>query len=624
MLLLARDGRQAAAIEAAEAFAARLASELGIAPSDDLAGLSSRIRAGGLAEARRPAHAMPRPSARRRIALLAAASLACLAAVLLWLAPARFPEAPAGDVSLLVRPFEAGDGVRAELAQGFADDLATELVRRSGLDVLSRESGRLIPDTGEAASGASHVLGGRMRADADRWVLNVWITETGSGREIWADRLRGSPEDPRAVRDEVLTRISDRIGVALSPVPDAAPVALPQDAVPAYLRTLSLLHSGTPEGNAAAIAPLRDLAEAHPEAVEPVAGLVLAHERIAFEADDYARAAGLHWLEGYLTLKRHLASVEAEHPDLLAARARLALRRLDHAAAGAFARRAIAADAAHVAALEVLARSLALTGETAAARRQAIRAITLSPAAPEAGYTALALAAFADGDMDAAADAVDAAFDAAREGPLQLLALRAAIFGLGQDATAARDAFGDLVAAVESRPFGAWRIGDVTFTNPRAATWRRPSAAEAAGLIRFDGAAANARLLDGLLAASGEAGAAAAVSSVPLGPARIEDLLFNRQILGRRTWLVQHEWSQTRTETGTLFQGGAFGPLPGARQGRSDVIDGRLCDRWTWDETEIENCQVVVRDGPDGNYALIGETGRFPFVLAGPAPDAED
>jgi hypothetical protein len=273
-------------------------------------------------------------------------------------------------------------------------------------------------------------------------------------------------------------------------------------------------------------------------------------------------------------------------------------------------------DRSNVAALEVLARSLALAGETEAARSIATRAITLSPAAPQDGYTALALAAFADGDMAAAADAVEAAFDVARDHPLQLLALRAAILGLGPDDTVARAAFADLVAAVESRPFGAWRIGDVPFTNPRATTWLRPSGAEASSLIRYADGTTDARLQEGLVRASGQTRLETAPRSAPLSGAEIEELLFNQRLRGQQTWLVQRDWSQTRTADGALFQEGAFGPLPGSREGRSEVIGGRLCDRWMWEATELENCHLVVRTSTEEAYAFIGETGRFPFVIA--------
>lgn len=620
MRLLALDGRHAAAIGAAEGFARRLAEDLAFAPSAELADLADRIRAGELPAAPRRSHGATRHAAGKRPVLLSIAAVFVIAGAFLWATLARDRLPDPDRINLLVRPFDAGPGVQADLAQGFSDDLATELVRRSALAILSRESGRLIPEDADASSGASHVLRGRIRADENRWVLNLWITETGSRREVWAERFLGNPDDPRDLRDEIVTRISDRIGLALLPPPELAPVALPDPAVPAYLRALSRLHSGTPEANAEAIVTLTALVEAYPDAIDPIAALVVAHERVAFEADDYARAAGLHWLEGYLSMKRLLAETWADHPDLHAARARLALRRLDYATAELQARKALDRDASHVAALEILARTLAVTGATKAAEAAAVRAITLSPADPGDGYTALALAAFADGDMNAATEAAGTALEVARGPPLLLRVLTAAIRGLGPDAGVAHVAFADFVAAVESRPYGAGQLGEVVYVNPRAATWRRPSGAEAATFISFTDPAANARLRDGLVRADPSAAEVMpAEPAAPLSGEAIEDLLLDRRIEGWQTWLVQEDWSQLRTADGTVRQRGVFGPLPAARSGQSRIIDGRLCDQWVWQGTTIENCQLVVPTSEAGGYALIGETGRFPFRGAGEA-----
>jgi TolB-like protein len=618
MSLLAGAGRTGAAIAAADAFAATLSSDLGIAPSDALAGLTARIRAGGFDPAPSGPVVMAPSRPKRRPALASAAAVFLVAASLLWTTLSRDRAAGPELARLLVRPFEAGEGVPSELARGFSDDLATALVRRAAIDVLSRESGRLVAPGSEAASGASHVLRGRVRSEGEQWVLNVWIAETGDGREVWAGRFTGSASAPRDLREEIVARITDGIGLELAALPEPSQPTLPEEAVPAYLGALSRLHSGSPEGNAEALERFGQLAESHPGAIEPLAGLVVALQRVAFEADDYARAAGLHWLEGYLMLKLAMASAGEDHPDILTARAGLALRRLDHLAAQSLARRALERDSGHVGALAVLSRSLALTGETDAARRIATGAVALSPASPQDGYLSLALAAFAEDDLAAAREAVETAIRTARGRPMQLLALRAAILGLEGDAITAHAAFQDLVEALESRPFGAWRIGDVAFSNPRASTWRRPTAAEVATLVRYADARVDNRFRDGIMEASGELhGSDHIARATTLADQEIEDRLFNRRIVGERSWISAGDWSQVRTTDGTLHQDGAFGPLPRAREGTSFVIDGRLCDRWNWRETEIENCQLVMMDGYSENYILVGETGWFPFAITG-------
>ncbi|EAR51276.1 probable transcriptional regulator [Oceanicola granulosus HTCC2516] len=614
MRCLALEGRSAAAIEALEAMTARLEEDLAVAPSEASLGLAEEIRSGSLAP-RAGAVARGVPSGRSATGPLVAIAVTCvlLLSVLLLRDPLPRPD----SIRLLVRPFHADSGMTEDLATGFADDLATELVRRASLHVLSRESGRLVPVGGEARTAASHVLEGRVRAVDEGWTINLWITELSTGREVWAERFEGSAGDPRLLRDEIVAELGERIGIALRPAADLPATTLTDAAMPAYLRALARLHSGTPEGNAEAMAALEELAQAHPAAPEPAAALALAYERIAFGADAHARAAGLHWREGYLLLKWQLARTEADHPGLLAARARLALRRLDHAEAEILARQALASESAHVAALEVLAESLALTGDTGEARRLATRAVLLSPSAPAGGYTAIALATFAEGDLAAAADAVAMALDGTASPSPRLLALAAAIRGLGPDAPRARAAFADLVAASESRPFGAWRLGDITYTNPRAATWSRPTGTDAAQLIRFADPAVDALLRSGLARAAGEAASTAPARSTPLEGGEIEELLMNARIVGRPSWLARQSWSQIRTASGHLEQRGPLGPLPAAREGRSRIVDSRLCDRWTWRDSDLESCQLVVRTGLPGTLAMIGEIGVFPFV----APD---
>lgn len=614
---LAGDGRSAAALEVADRFTERLSADLGIAPSQAFVDLVGALRRGEIAPAYPPSAEVTRGASRSSMRSLAAALAAGLAVALGLVAfNSLRPDPPDGDgMRLLVRPFEAGEGLDAALAEGFGDDLATELVRRAALEVMARESGRLIADSGVPESGASHVLQGRLRRDGDRLVLNLWITNVGTGREVWAGRFSGGARAPRVFRDRVVAQVADRIDLALAPAPEA-PLPLPAEAVPEYLRALSALHAGTPEANADALAALAPLHAAHPDAPGPAGALAVAYERLAFEADAYARAADRHWREGYLGLKAVLARAELDHPDLLAARARLALRRLDHAAAEAAARQALRLEPAHVDSLAVLAETQALTGATAEAVATAERVIALAPATPAGGYTALALARFAEGDLAAAEAAAVTALEYARTPSLRLRALVAAITGLRAPGQKAHAAFAELVAAADSRPFAAWRVGDLTYDNPRAATWRRPTGSDAAALITFAVPDLEARFRTGLLAADPQSKPdPTAPAERPMTGAAIRQTLFGQEILGMSSWLVQQGWRQVRTERGALFQVGAFGPLAGAQEGTSHVVGDRLCDRWEWRGTPLESCQRLVFSGAAGRYALIGETGRFDFQL---------
>lgn len=615
MKRLAIEGRTAAALDIAERFAARLSQDLEIEPSPDLKALVEVIRAGNLRTAAEPVHASFAPGHRKRPIWSAIAAALLVTVTLSWLWFSQDPLPAPEEMRVLVRPFAAGPGLDDGVAEGFGDDLSTELVRRSSLEILSRESGRLISKEAEQDSGASHVLRGRLREDGDQLVLNLWITDLKDGREVWAGRFAGSAADLRAFRNSVVESVADQIDLALAPAPDPPALRLLPKAVPDYLRALSLLHAGLPEANAEAVAALTKLLDEHPRAAGPTSALALAYERIAFGTDDYARAAGLHWLEGYLALKALLARSDSKDPSLLSARARLALRRLDYTRAEALARQALRAESGHVEALEVLARTLALTGATEEAIGTANRAIALAPAAPVEGYKAMALAHFHAGDVAAARAAANTGIDLSRVTSLELLVLAAASAALEGDLPQAEAAFNTLVSSVQSRPFRAWRLGDVTYENPRAATWRRPRGGEAALLIGFADPQVQSRLYRGLeLADPSISSPGTAPAWHRLSDGEIERAMFGRKINGAASWLVQQGWSQVRTETGQLFQSGAFGPIPGAQEGASRVFDDHLCDRWLWQGEELESCQLVLH-AEDFGYALHGETGVFPFIM---------
>ena len=266
-------------------------------------------------------------------------------------------------------------------------------------------------------------------------------------------------------------------------------------------------------------------------------------------------------------------------------------------------------------ALEVLAGTLALTGATKEAVGMANRAIALAPATPGEGYKAMALAHFYAGDVAAARAAANTGIDLSRVTSLELLVLAAASAALAGDLPEAEAAFIALVSSVQSRPFRAWRLGDVVYENPRAATWRRPRGGEAALLISFRDPEVQSRLHRGLeLADPSVSSPGTAPAWRRLSGSEIEETMFGRRITGAASWLVQQGWSQVRTDTGQLFQTGAFGPLTGAQEGASRVFQDSVCDRWLWHSEDLESCQLVLR-ADDFGYALHSETGVFPFIF---------
>ena len=94
----------------------------------------------------------------------------------------------------------------AFFADGLIDDIATELVRTSQIEVLPRSVfGRDEPVTSERAAerGATHVLGGTMRRSEGRLRVNTQLVDTATGRIVWAERYDHAAEVTFAMHDAI-------------------------------------------------------------------------------------------------------------------------------------------------------------------------------------------------------------------------------------------------------------------------------------------------------------------------------------------------------------------------------------------------------------------------------------
>ena len=172
------------------------------------------LRVGGTA-----APPMPRrPHGVRWIA--GAAALALLVAIGLWwstgqqarrLSPGPDPVADAAQPpTLAIAPFEAlgKDSQELLLARGITADLLTDLSKSSGLSVIgfSPMEGR----PGSEVSGhaeSRYLVSGTVQRIEQRLRLQVFLTERGSGRQLWSERFDRSLTDLFAVQDELGPKI---------------------------------------------------------------------------------------------------------------------------------------------------------------------------------------------------------------------------------------------------------------------------------------------------------------------------------------------------------------------------------------------------------------------------------
>src|SRR5213596_602662 len=147
-----------------------------------------------------------------------AAALALLIATGLWWSTGRqaggLSPGPVVDLAqaptLAIAPFEAlgKDSQELLLARGITADLLTDLSKSYGLSVIgfSPMEGR----PGSEVSGhaeSRYLVSGTVQRIEQRLRLQVFLTERGSGRQLWSERFDRSLTDLFAVQDELGPKI---------------------------------------------------------------------------------------------------------------------------------------------------------------------------------------------------------------------------------------------------------------------------------------------------------------------------------------------------------------------------------------------------------------------------------
>ncbi|MFK8034538.1 MAG: winged helix-turn-helix domain-containing tetratricopeptide repeat protein, partial [Hyphomicrobiales bacterium] len=134
---------------------------------------------------------------------------------------APVPQSVTNHPSLAVIPFEnlsppiatEEDAQRDYFADGISEDLLTDLSKIPELKISSRNAcfaikkQRLeVQEIGQKLN-VDHVLEGSIRQQGGRLRINVQLSETLNGRQIWAERFEGSSNETFALQDELNAKI---------------------------------------------------------------------------------------------------------------------------------------------------------------------------------------------------------------------------------------------------------------------------------------------------------------------------------------------------------------------------------------------------------------------------------
>lgn len=186
-----------------------------------------------------PAVEMPtsvhgRSRLRRRAATIGVLMALLVAATYLWQATRRETASSAGEetptaadadrVSALptvtVTPFDsvADDAAQVYLARGITADLTTDLSRLAGLRVIgaSTAAGQAPGTSRPKQPSARYLVSGSVQRAGDQLRVNVRLTDSVTGRQLWSERYEKALGDLFVVQDEIVTRLVSALPVKMS------------------------------------------------------------------------------------------------------------------------------------------------------------------------------------------------------------------------------------------------------------------------------------------------------------------------------------------------------------------------------------------------------------------------
>lgn len=156
----------------------------------------------------------------------AGAVIVSLLAVLAWLTPWQEtgPPAQRDRLSIVVLPFEnlGNDPAQQYFADGFTDDLITDLTKISSLFVISRDSSfayrNETPVIHQVAKELKvrYVLHGSVRRAGGRVRINAQLTDTVTGKQLWAERYDSDLDDLFGLQDQINQKIVSALSLTLS------------------------------------------------------------------------------------------------------------------------------------------------------------------------------------------------------------------------------------------------------------------------------------------------------------------------------------------------------------------------------------------------------------------------
>jgi TolB-like protein/Tfp pilus assembly protein PilF len=229
------------------------------------------------------------------------------------------PPALGPKPSIAVLPFTSmsGDPEQAHFADGLAEDLATDLSKLPGLQVIPPNSsfvGTAGPTDIRSATrglGVRYVIGGSVRRAAGRVRIGVQLTEPAMNRHLWAERFDGDLADVFSLQDEVVGKIVAALANVLPLAPPATRRRTTDIEAHDFLVRGRVLLMHSPGGNNLARTLLAKAIALDPASAEAHACLAISHYGAAV---NYGEAAEANRVLG-LACARKAVSLDPNDPS---------------------------------------------------------------------------------------------------------------------------------------------------------------------------------------------------------------------------------------------------------------------------------------------------------------------
>lgn len=220
--------------------------------------------------------------------------------------------------TVTVIPFDslADGGAQIYLARGITADLTTDLSRLAGLRVIgaSRAAGQTPDAPRPTQPAARYVVSGSVQRAGDQLKINVRLTDSVTGQQLWSERYERAAGELFAVQDEIVARLVAALPVRMSEAERnrmARRYTRNLEAYDYFLRGQAALLTRARDDNERAREMYRKALALDPAFARAYAGLALTH------AADYRN----HWTErGPNALARALELAETAYridPEIL-------------------------------------------------------------------------------------------------------------------------------------------------------------------------------------------------------------------------------------------------------------------------------------------------------------------